>query len=759
MKYRALLFMLAVFASSCSGLRTVTEEDPLYTGTDVKISGEISKDRNKEISREIEEGVRPLPNKTFLRIFRPRLALYHLAREAKPEGRGFRHWLKYQVGEAPVTLSKFDQVKNKALVEQHMNDKGFFKPEVEHRVHQRKKVARVEYIIESGPEYTIASIQFPKSDSLVRKTISAFAPASLIRPGMPYDLSMLKDERVRIDSSLKNSGFFYFQPDFLVFKADTTSDGNKVRLSLDLKEDIPLDAEKKMVINRIIVNSEFTFPTDTAMATMDTLNSEGIEILYKGSPILNPEVISRAVAFRIGKEYRISDHDKTISRLTALGIYKFVNISFAESDTSDTNRKLDCTILLTPLQKRSIRMELQGVTKSNNFAGPVVSLAYRNRNMFRNAELFQLNLNTSFQTQIRKRQAPLNSYELSSNARLYIPRIVAPFARVKESRLYTPRTKIEAGTGIFNRVNFYSMISLYGSYGYLWRETEEKLHELNPVAINFLDLTSRTSRFQELLDKNLLLRNSFEEQFIIGSNYTFLYTRLSPKVPYNYYLMANVDVSGNSANLFERITGKDPFDFAGLTYSQYSRVEADGRFYYDITPTLKFATRLILGAGVPYGNSNTLPYIKQFFSGGSNSIRAFPARAVGPGVYSPSSDSDLTYFEQGGEMKLENSIELRYALTKIIKPAIFLDAGNVWLMKKRADLPGGEFKPDQIFNQLAVGAGAGLRLDVSILILRFDLAFPLMSPNDYTFRAPVNGFSTRTFAGKYVLNVALGYPF
>lgn len=759
MKKYSYIFITAILFGSCTGLKTVSEQDPLYTGPSVTINGETGRERSKHLATTIENGLRPLPNKTFLKIFRPRLAIYHLAREAKPDGRGFRHWLKYQVGEPPVTLSKVNQSLNRELVIQTMNDHGYFKPIVKDQVVKRRKVASVRYDIQSGPQYLIESIDFPRSDSVIKKAITSNAPATLIHEGKPYDLETLKDERVRIDSSLKNNGFFYFQPDFLVFKADTSGNGNKVRLYLDTKQDIPLDAEKRMTIRRIIVNSEFTFDGDTAMATMDTIRTDEMEILVKGTPLVNPKVIARAIAFRPGREYRIKDHDRTLARLTALGLYKFVNISFAESDTSASNTHLDCYIRLTPLNRRSLRLEVQGVTKSNNFAGPVLSLSYQNRNLLRNAELFQLNLNTSFQTQIRQKQAPVNSYELSTGARLFIPKIVAPFAKVKESRQFTPRTRIEAGTGIFNRVNFYSMISLYGTYGYLWRESEEKSHELNPIALNYLDLTSRTSRFQELLDRNLLLRNSFEEQFIVGSNYTYLYQKLTPKVPYNYYLMVNLDLSGNTLGLIERATGKDPFSFAGLSYSQYTRIENDARYYYDITSRLKFATRLIVGAGVPYGNSNTLPYIKQFFSGGSNSIRAFPARTVGPGVYSPTSDSDLSYFEQGGEVKLENSIELRYAVTRIIKPAIFLDAGNVWLIKPNPSLPGGEFRLNEFTRQLAVGAGAGLRLDVSILILRFDLAFPLMTPNDYNFNRPVNGFNTRTIAGKYVLNVALGYPF
>jgi outer membrane protein insertion porin family len=744
---------------SCSGLRTASVEDPLFVGPTVKLNGGLPKKRAKEIKSGIVTGLRPKANSTFLHFFRPRLAIYHMARKAKPEGKGIMHWLKYHVGEEPVTISKVPLDRNAELVREYLKDNGFFNGKVKQEVKKNGRTAKILYELDPGVQFTIGRLDFPKSDSLLKRQLLINSPATLIRAGAPYNLKLLKQERLRLDSALKNAGFFYFQPDYLVFKADTSKPGHIVDLSLDLKKDIPFDAEKKMVIDKIIVNTDFTFQGDTSMLTMDTLESEGIKVLEKHLSI-NPSVISKAIAFKPGREYRQIDHDRTLSRLTSLGLYKYVNISFTESDTSARNSKLDCHVRLTPLNKRTLRLELQGVTKSNNFAGPVVALSYRDRNLFKNAEYFQWNLNTSFQTQVRKEQKPLSSYELSTNALVLIPKIVAPFAKVKESRQYTPRTKIDVGTGLFNRVEFYSMVSVYGTYGYMWRESAYKTHELNPVALNFLNLTNRTEKFQELLQKNLLIKKSFEEQFIIGSNYTFLLAKLTQKDPYNYYYMANIDLSGNTMSLLERAIGKDPLSFAGLSYSQYSRVENDGRFYYDITKSIKFATRMIVGIGVPYGNSESLPYIKQFFSGGANSIRAFAPRTVGPGGFFPA-DPELGYFEQGGELKLENSFELRFAVTKIIKPAIFLDAGNVWLLKEKADLPNGEFRPSEFTRQIAVGAGAGLRIDVSILIIRFDLAFPIQSPYKVPEESqePAIRNLSDVLNRNYVLNVALGYPF
>lgn len=760
-----LVLVFSVVAASlfegCTGLRAVTKEDPMYTGPIIKVEGDLSRTRKKELKKSISSGLRPKPNQTFLGFMRTRVAIYHFARDAKPETKGIKRWLKYHVGEPPVRLSDIDRPHSENLIKDYLIDNGHFKPVVKSETKKRRKTGKVVYTITPGVEYKIASVTFPKADSVIHRAIASKELTSVVKPGQGYRLSTLRAERLRIDSALKTEGFFFFQPDYILFTADTTAPDNSVKLSLGVKHDVPTDAERKMFIDKIIVNTDFTFEGDTAMLSMDTVFSEGIYVLVRKHNIQTaPHVISRSVAFKAGREYSRKDHDKTLARLTALGLFKFVNVTFSEVDTAVLNNKLVCRINLTPLDERSIRLELQGVTKSNNFAGPVVSLAFRDRNLFHHAELFQFNINTSFQTQVRRRAQPLNAFELSTDAYLFIPRIVAPFVKINPNRQFTPRTRIGLGAGVFNRVDFYSLNSFFTNYGYLWKESETKSHELNPISINYLNITNKTARFEELLEKNLLLRNSFQEQFIIGSNYIYTYQNLTPKKPSNFFYLANIDLSGNSLYLLEKAIGKDPLSFTGIPYSQYARIENDGRFYYDLTRNLKFASRFIAGVGVPFGKSDQLPYIKQFFAGGANSIRAFAPRSVGPGSFIPTTEADLAYFEQGGEMRLEGSVELRYSLTNIIKPAIFFDAGNVWLLNKRPEIPGGEFGSG-FMNQVAMGAGFGVRVDISILVLRFDLAFPLNTPytvpstfqDDDVVRLP------GSFGRNYVLNIALGYPF
>jgi outer membrane protein assembly factor BamA len=314
-----------------------------------------------------------------------------------------------------------------------------------------------------------------------------------------------------------------------------------------------------------------------------------------------------------------------------------------------------------------------------------------------------------------------------------------------------------------NAVNF--------SYGYTWKETQQKEHTFNPLAINFARLERTTVAFKDLLAANPFLRQSFEEQFTIGGNYSFTYNSLVGNPRRNqYYFNGLVDVSGNLLSLANRaITGRapteeSPYTLFGARYSQYTRLATDARYYFIINKNSKIATRLLAGVGMTYGNSRTLPYVKQFFSGGSNSIRAFLPRTVGPGTYlMPDSLVNKGFLDKAGDIKLEGNIEYRFTIISVLKGALFLDAGNVWLMRKNNQLPGGEFNAADFYNELAVGSGFGLRLDLSFFILRFDLGMPLRKPylpeKERWVIDEIN-FGQRNWRKQnLVLNIAIGYPF
>jgi outer membrane protein assembly factor BamA len=308
------------------------------------------------------------------------------------------------------------------------------------------------------------------------------------------------------------------------------------------------------------------------------------------------------------------------------------------------------------------------------------------------------------------------------------------------------------------------------SYGYTWKESAQKEYEITPIAINFAKLMKTTPAFEALLNENRYLRKSFEQQFTIGSIYSFTYNTLIGKPKKNqYYFNATLDLSGNTiyflqSALKSKKTVNNEYSIGGYMYSQYSKLTTDTRYYLSLNKKSKLATRLIIGAGIPYMNSTTLPYVKQFFSGGANSIRGFLPRTVGPGMYETIvNDNSKLLIDKAGDIKLEANIEYRFDIVSVLKGALFTDAGNIWLVNKNDELPGGEFKINTFQQQIAVSAGFGLRIDISFFVIRFDLAAPLRKPylpeNEQWVINKINFGSSGWRKDNLVLNIAIGYPF
>jgi hemolysin activation/secretion protein len=280
---------------------------------------------------------------------------------------------------------------------------------------------------------------------------------------------------------------------------------------------------------------------------------------------------------------------------------------------------------------------------------------------------------------------------------------------------------------------------------------------LNLFSINLVQSANVTPLFIDSIKRHPVLRHAIDTQFILGTNYDITFDPLVND-PYGtgWFFNGLADLSGNIAGL---VTGANVNKgqqkrIFGVPFSQYIKGEADIRYYYALNKKMRLANRIIMGFGLPYGNSRELPFIKQFFIGGNNSLRAFRSRSVGPGTFRDSTAGDSRFYpDQSGDIKLELNTELRYKLNNIFETALFLDAGNIWLYNKDDSLrPGGQFT-SSFLNQLAVGAGVGLRLDLTILLLRLDVATPLRKPW-------LPGRERSVFdLGNTVWNLAIGYPF
>jgi len=374
----------------------------------------------------------------------------------------------------------------------------------------------------------------------------------------------------------------------------------------------------------------------------------------------------------------------------------------------------------------------------------------------------------SFEAQFSGKNKNLFSYSFNPQVEIYFPRFVAPFHINNVSSMYTPKTRISFSYNYLKRVDFFNLRTFQFIYGYKWKEDIKKEHELNPINVSYTSLSKQSPAFTEILAVNPFLKKSYEEQFIAGASYSFVYNeQVIPGKKIHYYFHLSAETSGNAFSLVKSIGGDkassdNPARVIGSIYSQYSKLSMDTRGYFNFTNTNKIALRIFAGIGKPYGNSSTLPYIKQFFSGGPNSIRAFHINTVGPGSYLQN-NNNRGFLQLGGDIKLEANAEYRFSIIRFLKGAVFVDAGNVWLLKSNPANVVSPFSFSKVMDELAVGAGVGLRVDVSFFILRFDLATPLRKPwlpeGQRLVVNDINIGSSAWRSDNLILNVAIGYPF
>ena len=628
----------------------------------------------------------------------------------------------------------------------------------------KDKKLSVTYTALVDTQYTISRISYPSDSTVLAQAIQktvADKKQVLLKPKDPYDLDVIKAERSRIDARLKDSGYYYFGPDYLIADVDSTVGIHKVDIDMHLKPETPLYARKPYYIRNIYVFTDFDINSDTSL--IGAKDFQGYTIIDPNNKF-NPKVFSRTLVFKTGDIYNRTDHNLSLNRLITLGVYKFVKIRFEPGDSAST---LNAYYYLTPTNKKSIRLQLSALQKSNNATGTNISVNWLNRNIFKGAERLNLSVNGGYEKQI---SAGFNTSILTAGvaADLYLPRILSPF-KLNTSSAYVPQTKFSVGYQLYNSTAQYLLTSSTASYGYTWKNSILTENQLTLININYVKPANITPAFQSILnsDSGISLRRSIEKQFILGSIYNFNYNSLAKpnNNTNNFYFNGNVDVSGNVIGL---ITGGNfnkgnQKSILGTPYTQYVRLEADFRHYLRLGNQYRsLNTRVVAGSGFAYGNSYNLPYIKAFFAGGVSDMRGFRARTLGPGSYYAGNAKDSFIVDQPADVKLMVNAEYRAKLFSIIRYALFVDAGNVWTLgdSSSAGRPGSKFTSN-FANQIAVDAGAGLRFDISLLVLRLDVAFPLRVP--YTLpngeKYTVDFGSKEWRRNNIVYNLAIGYPF
>jgi len=765
-KLHSYLLILSLFLiTACNVTKSVPQGDALYLGATVNLKSDSLTSKEKKVFRSDLQGLtRPRPNTRFLGI--PiKLSFYNLFYKAKPNS--FFGKLRNNLGEPPVLLSSVDLEYNQKVLQSHLENKGFFKAKVTGDTTVKNKKARAIYTANAGSRYHINSVVYINDSTDLTQAIAQSVHNSLLKVNDPYDLDVVKGERLRIDAYLKERGFYYFSPEHLLIRVDSTLGANKVDMRVVVKPDVPEDAKQVFTIDSIYIYSNYKL--NTAMIDTNKAHAVAFEdyVVVDPDKKYKPKLFAQALQFNHGDVYNRTDHNLTLSRLINLNQFKFVRNRFER--VVDSN-KLDAFYYLTPLPKKSLRAEFTLTNKSNNSNGSVISGSWINRNALKAGEHLSFTAYVGSETQFSGNFKGYNTYRTDAEVNFSLPRFFIPFTDIRTRGGYVPRTNLQLGYDILNRRKLYSLNQYRFAFGYAWQESPKVRHEFNPISINYVQPLNVTKEFRDSLVRTPYLRHIIDSQFILGSTYQYNYNDLvgGARKSNSFFFNGLVDVSGNLAGLFvkESASAGSGKRIANARFDQYIKFDLDGRYYRKIGVNSTWANRVIVGYGAPYGNSYQLPYIKQFFSGGNNSIRAFRSRSLlGTYLY-----PDTTGFlpDQTGDMRVEFNTEYRPHISGPLYGAIFIDAGNTWLKTRDTTRlpngmparPGAEFTKDWM-KQLAVGAGVGLRVDIQLFVIRLDVAFPLRKPweqNPWVIEQ-IRLHKKEWRQANVVYNLAIGYPF
>ncbi|RYG15696.1 MAG: hypothetical protein EOO07_14825, partial [Chitinophagaceae bacterium] len=582
-------------------------------------------------------------------------------------------------------------------------------------------------------------------------------------------LDVYKNERIRIDNDLKENGYFYFSPDYLIMQVDSTIGKDLVNVTVKVKDIAPDAGLKPYSIKNINIFPSYSVRRDSVLRGLKPIEYHDFNI-YDDRNTFKPKLFDRLVFFQKGELYNRKDHNQSLNRMVNVGAFQDVRAEFLPVD-SFKNNQLDLNIYLTPLKKNSLTFSVTGTSKSNNFVGSEVKVTQTTRNLFRGAEQLDVSVSGGFETQTKGTSLGKNSLSLTAEGKLTIPRFIVPFYKPNSTNAFIPKTIASLSYQMLNRGSEYTLHAFKGQFGYNFKENQYKEHNFNPISVSYISTGFPDTVVRDSIYKaNPLLRTTLENQFIIGSNYNFTYTnQMEENRRNNTYFFGGLETGGNVWGAFVPKDDEGKRSIFNVPLSQFVRFEADLRDYYKVTRNVTWANRLNVGYGYAYGNSTSLPFVRQFFAGGSNDIRAFPARTLGPGTYKV--PDDAIFADQGGDIKLMLNSELRFKIVSILYGALFVDAGNIWLRKEDTGIPGttntgrpgSGFKLKNALNELAVGTGAGLRVDATIFVIRLDVAFPVRKP--YLPDGQRWVFDDIAFGNKdwrkqnLIFNIGIGYPF
>ncbi|MBR1883154.1 MAG: BamA/TamA family outer membrane protein [Muribaculaceae bacterium] len=728
---------------SCASTKHVPDGKLLLDQTAIHITD--GKQHSDVSSTELLNYLRQTENHKVLGGLKLQLALYNMS--GRDSSNWFNRWIR-RVGAPPVL---YDSTLTEASVRQlhtALHNKGYMNNVVTPQVttDTARHKAKVNYLITLHDPYYIRSISYNIPDDTLRHLILADSVRFPVKVGDLLDHNQIDSWRQTITENLRKQGYYAFSKEYITFDADTAAGERSVDITLTTRDPYQSERMPYYTKHRPFYVRQVTYVTAYDPVLMhdgyfgtDTLRYGNLDIYTDGDHYLRGSILEECNFITPGQRYDASDVDRTYKALGRLNIVKFINIEIRPVGEVDGKIWLDAYVLLTRDKAQSVSASLEG-TNSEGDLGFGIGLDYQHRNIMRGAETLNAKLRMSYESLSGNLNGLINNNysEYAAEVGITYPKFKFPLLSPNFKR------KIQASTELATSFDYqerpeYTRIIAGAAWRYLWTEHQARMrHTLNLFDLNYVYLPRSRSNFLDSI-ANPLLRYSYEDHFIMRLGYNFYKTNKLPTTLLTNHFQTNVytwraaaEMAGNLLYGISQITGQhreadDSYKVFGIRYAQYFKMEGDYSFTHYIDTRQSVALHVGAGVAVPYGNSTVLPFEKRFYAGGANSVRGWGVRTLGPGAFN-AAKSQNSFIYQCGDIRLDASIEYRAKLFWVIEMGAFVDAGNIWTIRDYEDQPGGVFRFNKFYEQIALAYGLGVRLDFTYFLLRFDMGMKAHNP-------------------------------
>jgi len=761
-----LIFVLATaFLSSCASTKFVPEGSHLLNKVEIKV------DEKGQSGKDLSRFLRQEPNFKVFGLYRLYLSIYNLS------GRDSTKWRNKTlrlIGEKPVVYDPFQTYRSERELQKYMQTKGYINAEVGSKAEFKKKKAKVTYTVTANEPYRVRNITYNFSidaaiDSLMQER---GLRNTRLEKGMLFDTDVLNRERERITQFLRRQGYYYFSKEYLSYTADSSLRNHQVDITLNLKPfeytlpdgSIEEGKHEKYTIRRVNVYAlkDSRSNVNTPFVTFDTIRHKPTLYIFfdKKKPLLRPWVIEDELRIFPGQPYNELAVDRTYSRFNALGIIRSTNIQF--NDLKDGQNQLDCSITLAPTRPHSFSFDLEW-TNSWGDLGFGTNVGYQHRNIFRGSELLSVKLRYAQEaysgfTDILQKHTRDVGVETSLN----FPRFMFPFLSKTFKQRINAQTEFRVSYNYQVRPNTFERTLVTMGTRYIWNMRRYYRYTFDVFDLNYVNIsTSPSFDARYSAPKYSVLRYSYSDHFILNTGLTLMYDdQLNTQRPNKTYYRVSVETAGNLLYGVSHLINSQKndngfFEIGNIPYSQYAKGELDYSYNRYIDKKNRIVYHGGFGIAYPYGNAQIVPFEKRFFGGGANGVRGWAVRTLGPGNFAHQNEYD--FVQQSGDIKLTTNIEYRSKLFWKMELAAFIDAGNIWTIKDYQSQPGGYFKLNTFYEQIALAYGLGLRFDFTYFLIRFDMGVKAFDPSkEGSKRWRFNGLN---WSDDFAFHFAIGYPF